>query len=94
MTTKKKRARKYPFVVSVRHPDGTINYLAGHGSKDGRGLETVCLFTNNPDAAISANTADVLACGWPYLLGSHCRTMGIKLQAVIHQTNENPKFSD
>jgi len=82
-----KRARKYPFVMSVRHPDGTVNYLAGHGSKDGKGLETVCLFTDDVDEAIQSMTKDNLLCGWPELLSAHCRTMGCKLTAAVHQTN-------
>lgn len=83
-----KRARKHPFVISVRHPDGTINYLAGHGSRDGKGLETVCLFTDDVDEAISSLSRVSIEMGWPYLLSAHCRTMGVKLTAVIHQTNQ------
>jgi hypothetical protein len=88
----KTKARKYPFVISVRQPDGTTEYLAGHGSKDGKGLETVCLFTSNVDNAVSSMSRDNMFCGWPMLLSSHCRTMGVKLQAVVHQTNETPDF--
>jgi len=86
------KARKHPFVISVKHPDGTSNYLAGHGSKDGAGMETVCLFTDNPDEAVSSLSRDVMFCGWPMLLSSHCKTMGVKLVAVVHQTNQTPIF--
>lgn len=88
-----KRARKHPFVISVRHPDGTTNYLAGHGSKDGKGCETVCLFTTSAEDAVSSMSPDTLHCGWPYLLAAHCRTMGVKIQAVIHQVNKAPVFA-
>ena len=81
-----KRARKYPFVMSVRHPDGTINYLAGHGSKDGKGMETVCLFTDDVEQAVSSLTHGGMMFGWPSLMSSHCRTMGIRVTAVVHQT--------
>lgn len=87
-----KRARKHPFVISVRHPDGTVNYLAGHGSKDGAGLETICLFTSNAAEAVQSMSGDILTVGWPYLLAAHCRTIGGKIQAVIHQVNETPVF--
>lgn len=86
------KARKHPFVISVKHPDGTVNYLAGHGSKDGKGMETVCLFTDDTHEAVSSLSRDVMAMGWPYLLSSHCRTMGVKLTAVIHQVNQTPVF--
>ncbi len=86
------KARKYPFVISVRFDNGDTKYLAGHGSKDGKGMETICLFTDNPDDAISSMSRDVMLMGWPMLLSSHCRTMGIRAQAVVHQTNEEPEW--
>ena len=80
-------ATRHPFAIFVRHPDGTVNFLAGHGSLDGRGMETVCLFTDDPAEAVTSASRDVLLMGWPSLLSSHCRTMGIKLQATVQRTN-------
>ena len=89
-----KTARKYPFVISFRQPDGKVQFLAGHGSKDGKGMETVCLFTDDVEEAVSSMSSENMGFGWPSLLSSHCRTMGIKAQAVIHQTNESPAFAE
>ena len=86
------RSRKHStrYVVSVRFPDGSTQFLTGH--KANENFDTVCTFSDDPEDAISSSTAETLLIGWPYLLWRHAANTGQRIQATIHKLCDVPEF--